>query len=152
MGNGTWTRTASGGLWSDNENWQEGIVGSGSGNTATFNILELVDDTTVHLDAPRTVGNLVFGDTDPGSPGSWIVDDAGNPGNVLTLAVPSGSPSITVLPMGAGAGATLDLPLAGASGLTKLGLGSLVLKKANPLSAAPSTSTAASCAWTRAAA
>ena len=31
IGNGTWLRALSGGLWSDNANWQDGIVGSGVG-------------------------------------------------------------------------------------------------------------------------
>ena len=44
-----------------------------------------VDDGLVHLDAPRTIGHLVFGDTDPASAASWIVDDNGVPENVLTL-------------------------------------------------------------------
>ena len=81
-------RSSSGGLWSDNANWQDGIVGNGAGNTADFNTLELVDDNVVRLDSPRTIGNLVFGDTDPASAGSWILDDDGDPANVLTLAAP----------------------------------------------------------------
>jgi autotransporter-associated beta strand protein len=136
VGNGAWIRDTSGGLWSENANWQDGIVGSGLGNTANFSSLELVDDTLVSFDAPRTVGHLVFADSDVNSPGSWLIDDGGNAANTLTLAVPSGSPSITVASLGAGASATLSTALAGTAGFTKLGLGPLVLKRPNTVSGA----------------
>ena len=68
-GNGIWIQNGSGGLWATNGNWLNGIIGAGVGNTADFTTLELVDDLVVNLDSPRTVGNLVFGDTDINSPG-----------------------------------------------------------------------------------
>jgi autotransporter-associated beta strand protein len=132
-GNGVWVRATGGGLWSDNANWQDGIVGSGIGNTATFTSVELVDDGVVHVDAPRTIGNLAFGDTDPASGASWIVDDNGDPANVLTLAVAAGAPTLTVSPLGTGATVTVRTSLAGTAGFTKLGPGALVLAKANTL-------------------
>ena len=135
IGNGTWLRALSGGLWSDNANWQDGIVGSGAGNTAAFNTIELVDDNVVLLDAPQTIGNLVFGDSDPGSTGNWIVDDGGNPGNTLTLAA-AGAPTLTVNALGADAAARLAAPLAGTAGLTKIGPGPLVLDRVNTLTGA----------------
>ena len=135
VGNGTWLRALSGGLWSDNANWQDGIVGSGAGNTAAFNTIELVDDNIVLLDAPQTIGNLVFGDSDPGSTGNWIVDDGGNPGNTLTLAA-AGAPTLTVNALGADAAARLAAPLAGTAGLTKIGPGPLVLDRVNTLTGA----------------
>ena len=125
----------SGGLWSDNANWQDGIVGSGAGNTAAFNTIELVDDNIVLLDAPQTIGNLVFGDSDPGSTGNWIVDDGGIPGNTLTLAA-AGAPTLTVNALGADAAARLAAPLAGTAGLTKIGPGPLVLDRINTLTGA----------------
>ena len=135
IGNGTWLRALSGGLWSDNANWQDGIVGSGAGNTAAFNTIELVDDNIVRLDSPQTIGNLVFGDSDPGSTGNWIVDDGGNPGNTLTLAT-AGAPTLTVNALGTDAAARLAAPLAGTAGFTKIGPGPLVLDRVNTLTGA----------------
>jgi autotransporter-associated beta strand protein len=132
-GDGTWLRALSGGLWRDNANWQDGIVGSGVGNTATFSTIELVDDNVVVLDTPQTIGNLVFGDSDPGSTGNWIIDDSGNAGNALTLAVAGGAPTLTVNALGAGAAARLAASLLGTAGLTKIGPGALVLDRANTL-------------------
>ncbi|HKQ78697.1 MAG TPA: Ig-like domain-containing protein, partial [Blastocatellia bacterium] len=127
IGNGVWIQNASGGLWNANPNWLNGIVGAGVGNTADFSSLELVDDLTARLDSPRTIGNLVFGDTDVDSPGNWIVDNNGNAANVLTLAVAAGNPTVTVNPLGAGASTVFGVSLAGNQGLTKLGAGPLVL-------------------------
>jgi autotransporter-associated beta strand protein len=135
IGNSTWVRASSGGQWSDHANWQDGIVGSGAGNTAAFNTIELVDDNVVLLDAPRTIGNLVFGDSDPGSTGNWIVDDGGNSGNTLTLAA-TGAPTLTVNALGTDAAARLAAPLAGTAGLTKIGPGPLVLERVNTLTGA----------------
>ena len=87
------------------------------------------------LDAPQTIGNLVFGDSDPGSTGNWIVDDGGNPGNTLTLAA-AGAPTLTVNALGADAAARLAAPLAGTAGLTKIGPGPLVLDRINTLTGA----------------
>jgi len=59
---GTWTNTNSG-LWSDANNWGAGIVADGTNNAADFSTIDITDDVTVHLDTPRTIGSLVFGDT-----------------------------------------------------------------------------------------
>ena len=133
VGNGIWIQNASEGLWSANSNWLNGIVGAGIGNTADFSSIELVDDLTVHLDSPRTVGNLVFGDTDVASPGSWTVDNGGNAGNLITLAVAAGNPTVTVNALGIDAATTIDASLAGNQGLTKLGAGPLVLTRPSAL-------------------
>jgi hypothetical protein len=110
VGDGTWIQSANGAMWNTNQNWLNGIVGAGVGATANFSSLELVDDLIVHLDAPRTIGNLVFGDTDIASPGSWTVDNNGGLGNVLLLAVPAGSPTVTVNPLGLGATTLISAP------------------------------------------
>ena len=133
IGNGSWIQNASGGVWSANSNWLNGIVGAGAGNTADFSSLELVDDLIVRLDSPRTIGNLVFGDTDVASPGNWILDNNGNAANVLTLVVAAGNPTVTVNALGAGATTVLGVSLAGNQGLTKLGAGPLVLTKPSAL-------------------
>ncbi len=131
-GDSTWISDTNG-LWSDNSKWQDGIIGSGDARTATFATLELIADTTVTLDTPRTIGNLIFGDTDIASAASWIVDNQGNALNTLTLANASASPTITVAPLGLDASVTLAASLAGTNGLTKLGPGPLVLTKPNTI-------------------
>lgn len=132
-GSGVWIRATTDGLWSANSNWQEGIVAAGIGNTGDFSTLEIEDNLTVHLDSPRTLGNLLFGDTDIGSAGSWLIDNHGDVGNVLTLAVGAGTPSIQVNPLGVGATTTISAVLAGNQGLNKLGTGPLILTGANTL-------------------
>ncbi len=137
-GNGIWTQAASGGLWGANPNWFNGIVGGGAGNTADFSTLEVADglDLVVRLDSPRAVGNLVFGDTDVASAGNWIVDNNGDAGNALTLAVTAGSPTVTVNPLGVGASTVLRVSLAGNQGMTKLGDGPLALTMPSALTGA----------------
>ncbi|MCM3872770.1 MAG: Ig-like domain-containing protein, partial [Pyrinomonadaceae bacterium] len=132
-GNGIWIQNGSGGLWASNGNWLNGIIGAGVGSTADFTTLELVDDLVVNLDSPRTVGNVVFGDTDINSPGNWIVDNGGSATNTLNLAVGAGTPSIVVNPLGLNAAATMSVPLVGNQGLTKLGTGTLLLTRSNTL-------------------
>jgi autotransporter-associated beta strand protein len=132
-GNGTWIQSGNGAMWNANQNWLNGIVGAGAGATADFSSLELVDSVVVHLDASRTIGNLVFGDTDIASPGSWIIDNNGNPTNLLLFAVPAGSPTVTVNPLGLGANAVISASLSGNQGLTKLGTGTLILAGQSPL-------------------
>jgi fibronectin-binding autotransporter adhesin len=127
---GTWTNT-SGGLWSGS-NWSGGTP-SASGDSALFNTLNISADTTVHLDAPMTVGSMEFGDTVPTN--NWTLDSNGNAGtNILTLSG-SGTPTITVDNMTA----TISAAMAGSQGLTITGTvstnpgnkGTLVLSGAN---------------------
>jgi autotransporter-associated beta strand protein len=133
VGDGTWIQSSTGAMWNTNQNWLNGIVGAGVGATADFSSLELVDDLVVHLDAPRTIGNLVFGDTDIASPGSWTIDNNGSPGNILLFAVPAGSPTVTIHPLGLGATILISASLGGNQGLTKLGTGTLILTGQSPL-------------------
>lgn len=132
-GNGVWITPTTGGQWSENANWQGGVIGSGVGSVADFSSLDLTADNRVSLDAPRTVGGLIFGDAAPATAASWTVDDAGDYTNALTLAVAAGSPGLTVNPLGANAVVTLDLPLAGTAGFTKAGTGTLILKQNNTI-------------------
>lgn len=109
-GTGIWS-DSSGGNWSDVDNWLDFVVADGIGNSATFGqpgggIVTL--DTT-----GRTLSALSFAN------GNYTL--AGNP---LTLDVITGSPLVTV---GTGTTATLSAALAGASGLTKSGAGTLAL-------------------------
>ncbi|MGC4074670.1 MAG: autotransporter-associated beta strand repeat-containing protein [Nibricoccus sp.] len=126
-------RTTTGGLWSDPDNWDGGVIADGTGSTPTFGNFDLTANNTVTLDGPRTLGGTIFGDTQVSSAASWIVTDAGTPANTLTLDVAAGNPVVTVNALGTGATAKFDTSLLGNDGLTKDGAGTLVLSKANSL-------------------
>jgi autotransporter-associated beta strand protein len=88
---GTWTGTS--GLWSDTANWSGGIVATGASSAsggavvvsqADFSTLALSANQTVSLDSARTIGGLVFGDTDA-TPNNWTLDNNGVATNRLTL-------------------------------------------------------------------
>jgi autotransporter-associated beta strand protein len=123
VASGTWTNPA-GGLWGTGGNWLSDIVATGSGSTADFNTLDITGDTTVDLDSPRTIGNLVFGDTDTLSAAGWTLT-----GNILTLA--GTTPTITVNALGDTKTVAISAAVAGSAGLTKDGTGTLTLTGAN---------------------
>lgn len=125
---GAWSNPA-GGLWDTTGNWTGGIVATGNGSTADFNALDIPADTTVDLDSARTVGNLVFGDTDTASAAGWTLANNGNAANILTLS--GATPTITVNALGGTKTATISAEVAGTAGLVKSGNGTLVL--AGPL-------------------
>ena len=122
---GTWIDTTSGGLWSTTTNWFGGVVANGTDGIADFSTLNITADDTVHLDTARTIGQLKFGDTT--SSNNWILDNNGLATNILTLAVSSGSPTITVN----NDTATMNLVLAGTQGFSKSGAGELLLDDGN---------------------
>jgi fibronectin-binding autotransporter adhesin len=119
--NGIWTNATSGGLWSVSNNWSGGTVANGIDGIADFSTLDITADDTVHLDSARTIGILNFGDVTPSN--NWILDNNGNAADVLTLAVSSGAPTITV----STDEATISAALAGTQGMTKNGAGTLLL-------------------------
>jgi len=119
---GTWTNLL-GGSWAAAANWSGGTVAAGSDNTADFSTLTLSAAPTVTLDGARTLGNLIFGDV--GNSYGWTLNTGS--GDPLTLAVSSGSPTLTVN----GQTTTIGLVLAGTNGLTKAGNGILVLSGNN---------------------
>lgn len=123
---GTWT-TDGDGIWSASTNWSGGTIANGVGSTADFSTIGDNYYRTVFLDSARTVGNLTFGSSWENY-SSWTLNNNGNPGNVLTLAVGSGAPTIAVN----GASATISANIAGTAGFTKTGYGStLVLSGQN---------------------
>ncbi|MET0622173.1 MAG: Ig-like domain-containing protein [Pyrinomonadaceae bacterium] len=128
---GVWSQPASGGFWSGSANWLNGAVANGAGNTADFGALNISGTNVVRLDSPRSLGNLVFGDTNTSSAGSWVLDSNGDPSNALTLTVSGGTPTITVNALGTNATATVGVPVNSAAGLNKAGTGTLVLTGAN---------------------
>ncbi|MBV9927315.1 MAG: HYR domain-containing protein [Acidobacteria bacterium] len=135
---GTWSQLASGGFWSSGGNWLNGAVANGAGNTADFNTLNISGTNLVRLDSPRSLGNLVFGDTTTSSAGSWVIDGNGDPSNGFTFSVASGTPTVTVNALGTGATATIATPVNSAAGLTKAGAGTLVLAGNNAYGGATS--------------
>jgi autotransporter-associated beta strand protein len=131
VASGAWINPLTGGLWSAGANWLGGVVANGADSTADFNTLNLTANNTVRLDSNRTIGNLIFGDTNTSTPGSWTLDGNGNPANGFTLAVASGNPTITVNSLGTGATTTITTPIVSTAGLTKAGAGTLVLTGTN---------------------
>lgn len=141
---GTWTGAGDGvdllpgpdGLWSNAGNWTGGVIASGANNTADFSTLDIADQTAttgfaanrVDFDAPRTLGHLIFGDTNTATPGVWEVIAADPLTNRLTLSDAT-KPTITVNALGVVPPAFDDViirpNLAGTNGFTKLGVGIL---------------------------
>jgi len=126
---GTWTLLSAGsatGNWDDatTANWSGGTVAGGSGFTADFSTLNITAASTVTLTAPRTIGNLTFGDTDTTSVSSWTL--AGG-ANALTLA--GTTPTITVNDLGTGSltnsTVTISAKISGTNGLIKTGTGTV---------------------------
>ncbi|MDD2600050.1 MAG: autotransporter-associated beta strand repeat-containing protein [Kiritimatiellae bacterium] len=140
---GVWTNLTDGQLWGNIVNWQDGVVAEGAGSTAYFNTLDIAVDTTVHLDGPRTLGNLVFGDNEINSAAGWRLDNNANPANVLTLD--GAAPGFTVDALAEGMAATIGVNILGSGGLTKTGDGKLTLTHTNSYSGATIVSSGELC-------
>ena len=110
-----WTQTAGGAqAWTTGTNWQGGIAPSPiAGDTMDFSTVNIAADTTLTLGADRTAQLWKFGDTRASQ--NWIV----NAGNQMILA--GTTPTIEVKQNTA----TLNNVVAGSSGLTKTGAGTL---------------------------
>jgi autotransporter-associated beta strand protein len=124
---GTWTNDASG-SWSNLNNWSGSIIADGSGNTADFSTIDISADRTVTVDTSRTIGNIMFGDTDTSSAAGWTLTRTGT--NDLTLA--SGG-TITVTNLAAGKSVDINVPLAGTTDIAVRGGGGLDFSALNTL-------------------
>jgi len=119
-------------LWSTPANWDSAIADD-TGFTADFNSLDPLADQFVDLDSPRTIGNLIFGDTDAATtPAGWTLTNNATPTNILTLA--GTTPTITINALGTGKLALISASIDGTSGLTIAGPGTLRLAAANTYS------------------
>jgi autotransporter-associated beta strand protein len=125
---GTWTNT-SGGLWDTDANWSGSVFADGSGNTADFSTLDITAMTTVSLNSPRTIGNLIFGDTTNSTVGNWVLNNNSTPANILTLS--GTTPTITVNDLGTGtitnSTVTIIAKISGTNGLVKDGTGTVAV-------------------------
>ena len=126
----TWANTA-GGAWSTAANWADSLTASGSAITNDFSQVNLTSDTTVHLDTTGIqMNSLIFGNLNGSPNANWVLDDNGSSGaNTLTLA--GTAPTVTVNALGSGKSATISAVVAGTTGLTKAGSGTLALSGAN---------------------
>lgn len=118
---GTWTNNASG-VWSNTACWVGGTPADGAISTATFAgpTSGITGDTTVTLDAPRTIGNLLFTNNNGHTwflAGSNLTFDAdGSGGSTSTVCVATNA-------------AQFNLKMRGTTNsvLNKTGAGQLVL-------------------------
>lgn len=118
---GNWL--GNGSAWNDTAAWLDDIIATGSGNTANFTGVDLTVDVSMLLGENRTIGSIIFTDDTTASNNLTLT------GNTLTLA---GTPVIDVTQ--AGRTLTIGSILAGTSGFTKNGLGTLSLTATNPYS------------------
>jgi len=121
MAEAVWVNPA-GGSWTNAANWSNSVAGNGRGITADFSKLTLTAEATNTLDGRWTIGNLLFGDV--GNTYGWILN--GGAAGSLTLDSAT-APTITVNNLTT----TIGASLAGVSGLTKAGSGTLALGGAN---------------------
>ena len=118
---GTWTYTAGGNVnWTDTAKWAGSIVATGVNNTATFSGLDITANTTVTVDAGRTISDILTGDT--GGSQTWTFN-----GGPLTLANTTLQPQIRVLQ----SSATFNVVITGVHGLRKEQAGILILNATN---------------------
>ena len=125
-GSGVWTNLL-GGSWAVSNNWSGGLLAGGTDAAADFSTLNLVANRTVSLDGARTVGSLIFDDTNPTLDHNWTLSTG--TGGPLTLATSGGTPNLAVK----SATNIISAVLAGTQGFTKTGPGYLTLSGASTI-------------------
>lgn len=128
-----WTNTG-GGDYFTGGNWSNGVPNA-AGSTGNFNTLNIASDVEVFVDSSITVGNLIFGDTDLGSAGTWALTTNALETAIITLDNNGATPTITVNEL---TPTTFDDVFIGNSinstaGLTKAGNGILSLNNPNDI-------------------
>ena len=89
----TWISTAGGDYFVPG-NWSGGVA-QGAGATADFNTLDITSDLLVTLNSPLTIGNMIFGDTNTASGGSWGIETTTVPPAIITLDNGGSKPALT---------------------------------------------------------
>jgi fibronectin-binding autotransporter adhesin len=118
---GTWLGTSTN--WVNSAAWLNGIVASGSGNTANFTGVNITSNISMLLGGSVTIDDIIFTDATTSSHDLTIAG-----ASTLTLA---GTPSINVTQ--ADRNLTISAILAGTSGFTKSGQGTLTLSGSNSI-------------------
>lgn len=111
-GSGTWS-SSTGGFWNVASSWAGGAIANGSGNTATIGAVSAV---AITLDRNETLGHLVFQGNNHTLNG------------VSTLTLAGTTPTVTVA---SGTSSRIETQIAGGSGLSKSGAGTLTLASGN---------------------
>ncbi len=117
-GSGTWINPGSS-AWISTGSWTGANIANGSSANANFSTLDLKGDLTLLLNGARTIGSLTLGDVNP----SHNFNLRPGTGGTLTLNNGGGAPVIQVN----NGTATMSVVLAGNSGISKTGPGTLVL-------------------------
>jgi autotransporter-associated beta strand protein len=124
---GTWNVNTAGN-WSDTANWNNGVVASDAGFTASF-IANLRAGRTITLDQDVTIGHLYFENTY-----SYTYAFTLSGGKTLTLDT-NGSGGTSIINVASGFSSAViggnSLVLAGSGGIEKTGAGSLTLNTDN---------------------
>ena len=133
VGSGVWINPG-GGSWRGGNNWSGSFIADGTDAAADFSTLSLSANATVTLDGARTVGTLVFDDSNPATKHNWTLGTGS--GGPLTLAVSSGTPGIAVK----SATNVISAVVAGGQGFNKTGAGYLMLSGAGTFAGTASVS------------
>ncbi|MGI9430552.1 MAG: hypothetical protein ACR2NM_17965, partial [Bythopirellula sp.] len=81
------------GNYSTSGNWSAGVPNA-VGAIADFSTVDISTDVLVDINANVTLGNLVFGDTNLGSAGTWAISDDDDTPAVMTFDAAT-KPTIT---------------------------------------------------------
>jgi autotransporter-associated beta strand protein len=119
--NGIWSNTA-GGDWMAGGNWQSGLIASGQLGIADFSTLDIYGTAAVQLNGSRTLGTLVFGDTNASTAGNWAIN-SGSGGTITLENLGPARPVINVQNQSA----AINVPLAGTQGVDIKGNGTLII-------------------------
>jgi autotransporter-associated beta strand protein len=108
--------------WTVNADWSP--AGPPDGIDNTIGSINPNGTRTITLDGNHTIGNIAF---TVNNNRTYIINSGTPSSSVLTLQVSSGTPSVSVAAGSSSGFLTINAPVAGTQGLTKSGIGTLVL-------------------------